>query len=387
MKAIINGKLVFPERIIDGNVLIEGGRIVAAGQVDIPPDAEILDAAGLYVGPGLIDQHTHGYQRHDLGISVNDDPAGTAREHLKHGTTTYIPSSDYGDAGTTQLEMIRRCIDVIEHDPGTTIPGIHLEGPFINKRYGSCPERALDYSDEMCERFFALAAPYVLHCTYAPELPDAPRLEEKLRKYGIRPAIGHTEAGPADIERAVARGATIFTHLYDANGNYLGMAEAAKRTQHPQECTADIALSIPGMYYELICDAHGFHVSRVNVNAALRAAGEDHIILITDAFVEPSDGMGKNLDPESDVNYDFRGTLSGSRLTLARAARNFMRFTGADVRVAFKCAATNSARALGLYDRVGSIEAGRLANILLVDAGFHVKRILLRGEEIPDLRD
>ena len=141
------------------------------------------------------------------------------------------------------------------------------------------------------------------------------------------------------------------------------------------------------MYYELICDAHGFHVSKVNVNAALRAAGEDHIILITDTFVEPSDGMGKNLDPESDVNYDFRGTLSGSRLTLARAARNFMRFTGADVRVAFKCAATNSAKALGLYDRVGSIEAGRLANILLVDEAFHVKKILLRGKELPQIRD
>ena len=94
MKAIINGKLVFPERIIDGSVLIEGGRIVAAGQVDVPADAEILDAAGLYVGPGLIDQHSHGYQWHDIGISVNDDPAGAARGHLLHGTTTYIPSSD-----------------------------------------------------------------------------------------------------------------------------------------------------------------------------------------------------------------------------------------------------------------------------------------------------
>ena len=81
MKAIINGKLVFPERIIDGSILIEGGRIVAAGQVDVPADAEILDAAGLYVGPGLIDQHSHGYQWHDIGISVNDDPAGAARGH------------------------------------------------------------------------------------------------------------------------------------------------------------------------------------------------------------------------------------------------------------------------------------------------------------------
>lgn len=382
MKAIINGKLVFPERIVEGNLLIEGDRIVAAGRIDVPEGAEVIDAGGLFVGPGLVDQHSHGYQEGLCGVSVNDDPRAAALGHLRHGTTSYVPSSDYGDSEQIHMQMIRRCIDVIENDPDTSIMGIHLEGPFINRHYGSCPENAMLYSDEVCERLFSLAAPYVLQCTYAPELETAPRLEAKMRKYGIHPAVGHTEAGPEDVERAIANGANIFTHLFDATGNYLGVAESAARTQHPQECTSDIALSIPGMYYELICDAGGLHVTKTNINAAFRAGGEDHIVLITDTFVEPSDGMGKNLNPDNDVNYDFRGTLSGSRLTLDRAARNFMHFTGADVRVAFKCASTNSARALGIDHKVGSITPGHLANLIFVDSGFYVQKIFLKGKEI-----
>ena len=386
MKAIVGGKLVFPERIIEGNLLIEDGRIVACGRIDVPKDAQIIDAEGLYVGPGLIDQHSHGYQHCLEGISVNEDPGAAARSHLLHGTTSYVPSSDYGDPEAVQLEMIRRCIREITQNPDTSIVGIHLEGPYINKKYGSCPDHALEYSDEVCERFFSLAAPYVLQCTYAPELPSAPRLEEKMRSYRIHPAIGHSEAGEADIERAAANGANVITHLFDATGNYRGVAESAKRTQHPQECTSDIALSIPGMYYELICDAKGLHVSNANVNLAFRAAGEDHIILISDAFVEPSDGMGKNLDPSNDVNYDFRGTLSGSRLTVARAAQNFRKATGADIRVTFKCAATNAAKALGLYGRVGSIEPGRMANLVFVDEDFRVRKVFFKGNEIEAAR-
>lgn len=387
MKAIVNGKLVFPERIIDGNLLIEDGRIVAAGKIDVPEHAEVIDAQGLYVGPGLIDQHSHGYQRGLNGISVNTDPGAAAKGHLMHGTTSYIPSSDYGDSEEVHIKMIERCIKEIEHNPDTSIVGIHLEGPYINRRYGSCPENAMEYDEDVCERIFSLAAPYVLQCTYAPELKTAPSLEEKMRKYRIHSAIGHTEAGPEDVERAIANGANIITHIFDATGNYHGIVEAAKKTQHPQECTADIAMAIPGLYYELICDSNGLHVTKSNINLALRAAGEDHIILISDAFVEPSDGMGKNLDPNNDVNYDFRGTLSGSRLTLSKAVRNFIKFTGADIRVAFKCVSTNSARALGIDQKVGSILPGRMANIVFVDQDFHVKKILFKGNEISEVWD
>lgn len=379
MKAIVNGKLVFPDRIVRGNLLIDGERIVASGSIDIPDGAEVIDANGLYVGPGLIDQHSHGYQQYGEGIRVEDDVIGAANGHLKHGTTTYIPSTDYCHTLDEQLKVIDDCAAAVKAG-NSPIMGVHLEGPYINKLYGSHSDAAMDYADEVCEEVFSRAAGVALHCTYAPELPDAVKIEEKLRKYKITGAIGHCCAGPNDIERAVANGARIVTHLYDATGHYIGVEESARMTQHPQDCTSDILLSIPGIYYELICDSQGAHATKYSICKALRAAGEDYIVLISDTTVREQVGEAK------DINFNEIGMLSGSRLCIAMAAKNFMKFTGADIRVTFKCASTNAAKAMGLYCEVGSIDAGKLANLVFVDEDFVVKKIFFKGQEVPEIR-
>lgn len=379
MKAIVNGKLVFPDRITAGNILIDGERIIASGDIPVPAGAEIIDAKGLYVGPGFVDQHSHGYQQYGEGIRVEDDPVGAAAAHLKHGTTTYLPSTDYSDTLEEHLRIIAICKRAIS-DGNTSIMGLHLEGPYINQRFGASSDTAMCYSDEVCEKIFSEAAAAARHCTYAPELPDAPAIEEKLCKYGITGAIGHTCAGPRDIERAVARGARIVTHLYDATGHYLGLEAAAKLTQHPHDCTSDILLAISGLYYELICDSQGAHATRYSVCKAYRAAGEDHIVLISDATVHEEAGEVR------DINFNERGQLSGSRLCLAMAAKNFRSFTGADVRVTFKCASTNSAKAMGLYGEVGSIDAGKLANLVFVDENFTVHNVIFKGTALPEIR-
>lgn len=381
MKAIINGTLVFPDRMFKGNLLIDGEKIVSAGQFDIPEAAEIIDASGLYVGPGFVDQHSHGYHQCGKDVVVGQDPVAVAFEHLKHGTTTYIPSTDYSDSLDATATLIKRCKEAILRGD-TPIMGIHLEGPYINKKYGADSASAVDYFDHECEELFRLAAPHALHCTYAPELPDAPKIEEKMIRYGINPAIGHCAAGPKDIERAVARGARIATHLYDAMGHYIGIEEAAKMTWHPQDCTANILLGIPGLYYELICDSLGAHVTKYCIREALRAGGEDHVVLISDATAMPH-----TASRTGDINYNESGTLSGSRLCLSIAARNFRRFTDADIRVTFKCVSTNSANALGLSHSVGSIHVGKYANIVLVDDDFNIRKVFFKGNEVKEVHN
>lgn len=382
MKAIINGKLVFPEKIVEGTLLIDGEIIAGAGDVEIPADAEIIDAQGLYVGPGFVDQHSHGYMKGKEIFPANDFPAEAALGHLKHGTTSYFPSSDYGDSEETHFRFLKNCVNAIKNEPKTSIAGIHLEGPFINAGYGSNSEKVLSYTDDLCERLLTEGEGYVSQMTYAPELPTAPKLEEKLTKYGVVHAIGHTCAGPDDIERAVANGATVATHLYDAMGNYMGVEASAKRTQHPQDCTADLVLTFPGIYYELIVDENALHATQYSVRRTLRTAGEDYVVLISDCFCEPF----PQKDDNADVNYDKAGTLSGSKLSVARAAKNFKKFTGVDHRVLFKVASTNSAKAMKVYDKVGSIDAGKFANLVFVDEDFDVKRIFFKGEEIQEVR-
>lgn len=388
MKAIVNGKLVFPDKICEGTLIIDNGKIVAGGDVQIPEGAEIIDAKGLYVGPGLLDQHVHGYSSCGERIDVIHDTKGVAERHLKHGTTTITPSTAYSCTKEDFLKIVEQC-NVLADDRNSTVAGIHFEGPFINASKGANSHLAWEYSDEVCDMIFTAAKGNVLQCTYAPEMPWAERVEAMFQKYGILPAIGHTCADPDSIYRAVEKGAKIVTHLFDAMGNY--RENPAETTGDPQDCVSDIVLSIPDLYYELICDSRCVHVTAVSQRQTLRAAGEDYIILISDCTGRASVLNRSEFPPEDirsaeDLNFNLSGQLSGSSLTTAMSAQNFKRTTGADIRVVFKCASTNSAKALGIYDSVGSIENGKDANIIFVDEDFNVKEVYFLGEKVEDVR-
>lgn len=391
MKAIVNGKLVFPDRVCDGVLLMEDGKIVDCGeQVAVPAGAEIIDAKGLYVGPGLLDQHLHGYSSCGDRIDVINDAKRVAELHLKHGTTTITPSTAYSCTKEDFLKIVDQCVALAE-DRNSTVAGIHFEGPFINASKGANSHLAWEYSDEVCEMIFEAAKGHVLHCTYAPEMPWAEKVEDYLIRYGVIADVGHTTTDAENFDRAVKKGAKIVTHLFDAMGNAKGVAEAASTTGDPQNCVSDIALSIPDLYYELICDSRAIHVTEVSQRMTLRCAGEDHVIVISDCtgratVLNRSDYPPEDPRSAEDLNFNMLGQLSGSSLTTAMSAQNFKKSTGADVRVTFKCASTNSAKALGLYDRVGSIDAGKDANIIFVDEDFSVKAVYFLGEEVQDIR-
>ena len=98
MKAFVNAKLVFPDEIREGNILVENGKILASGDVLVPQDAEVIDLKGQYVGPGLFDIHNHGYLNVKTGeaYTAMKDPISMAKGHLRSGTTSITPSVSYG---------------------------------------------------------------------------------------------------------------------------------------------------------------------------------------------------------------------------------------------------------------------------------------------------
>ncbi len=388
MKAIVNGKLVFPDRITKGVVLIENGKILASGEdVSVPDGAEIIDAGGLYVGPGFIDQHLHGYSTLER-IDVINDVRAVAEKHLLHGTTSVTPSTVFSATREEFYNVISGCNEAIR-EGNTNIIGIHFEGPYINPKHGANAHLAWEFSKEECDAIFKAADGNVLHCTYAPEMPYAEDVEAALLKYGVIGAVGHTRADPDSIYRAVAKGAKIATHLFNGMGRYVDYPENAARD--PQDSVSDILFSIPDMYYELISDSRCIHATKVSQRQALKNAGEDHIILISDctgraAVLNRNDYPPEDKRSAADLNFNVRGQLSGTCLTVSQAARNFKKTTGVDIRVLFKCASTNSAKALGLYDRVGSIESGRDANIVFVDEDFFVKEVYFLGNKVENTR-
>ncbi|MBQ0145852.1 MAG: N-acetylglucosamine-6-phosphate deacetylase [Lachnospiraceae bacterium] len=390
MKAIINGKIVLPERIIEGTVLTDGEMITAVGDISVPDGAEVIDAGGLYVGPGLIDQHVHGYHQFDEGFDIIDNTRAVADAHLRHGVTSITPSPSYSLRMERYLEIIRQCNEAIE-EGHNSIVGIHLEGPYINPRMGAGRKYAWKYSDEAFTRLFEESRGNVRHCTYAPEMPFAENVEDIINRYGAVMDIGHTMADPESIYRSVRKGLKIVTHLFDATGNWQGI-HASDMTGDPQDGVSYVTLGIPDLYYEIISDSRGIHVTAPSQRLALKCAGEDHIILVSDctyhkrADQNPEEYPDSDLRSAQDINVSREGRLFGSRLTVADCAANFMKATGADIRVVFKCAASNSACALGLDDRIGSIAPGKKANLVFADEAFKIKTVIFEGERIPEVR-
>lgn len=385
MQAIVNCKLVFPDGIREGNLLMEDGKIIAAGEVTVPEGAEILDAQGAYAGPGLVDIHCHGYAQageKPVFFSTMEDPAAVAAHHLRHGTTSLTPTMGYSATREAFLEGIRLTREAMKEE-NSSIVGLHFEGPYINPKYGSHSDKAWRFSVEAAREILDAAGEDLRHVTYAPEMPGAVQLEDMLRERGIVADLGHTEMDPESAERAAAKGARIITHLFDAMGCCRG---AYWQGGVSQDAAPIVALAIPGFYYELICDSRGIHVPPYCAKLALRTAGEDHIILITDCVTRvshnPADYPPEDKRSAPDLNFNEVGGLSGSRMVLSGACRNFIRYAGGDIRTAFKCAATNPAKALGLDEKIGSILPGRDANILLVDEAFNVKKVIFRGTEV-----
>ena len=133
------------------------------------------------------------------------------------------------------------------------------------------------------------------------------------------------------------------------------------------------------MYAELICDSGAVHVSATLQKLILKVKGLDRVILITDCnMVDTAAPPG--VEQYQDLSFDPMGRLAGSRLTMDKACRNIMIHTGIGIREAFWLAARNPARAVGLGDTVGTVQAGKKANLVFVDGDFSVKKVMLEGE-------
>lgn len=389
MKAIVNAKIVFPEEIREGTIITDGRKIIAAGDCTAPADAEIIDARGLFVGPGFIDQHTHGYSRFGEAHSVYGDMKAMAYCHLLHGTTSITPSPSYSHTMEEFLTAARECHEEMKNEK-TSIVGLFYEGPFTSPNEGACSTTAWPYSDEACDTIFKAGGKAVLHCTYAPEMPWGESFEKILQKYDIVADIGHTDLSPEDAERAVKNGAKIVTHLYDAMGCCRGR-DSANVTGTLQEQVADILLSIPGLYYELICDSCFMHVKPTSIRLAYRTAGEDCIIVVSDSTGDNIFKYNDRFPADSPVNaedlyYNDAGELSGSRLCEIDCVRNFMHATGADVRVGFKVGSTNPAKALRIFDRVGSVAPGKDADLAFVDEDMYLHKLIFKGDVLEGIR-
>ena len=379
MVCIHNAKVVLETGILwEGVILLDGDRIAAVGErreIEIPADCQMIDAEGAYVGPGFVDIHVHGGNGH----MFDAEPLEAAEHFVKHGETTILATLYYNLSKEGFLDSIKKVqAAMAAGGAGNAIAGIYMEGPYMNPKFGAMPERN-KWKGAIAEEAYKEVVDTVGTDAYVWSVaPEREGIEEFVKYAGkVNPhavfAVGHSEATPAQVRKMKRYGLRLQTHCMDATGNYSEWV--GTRGAGPDEA----CLTDPDMYAELICDSGAVHVNKDLINLIVRTKGVDKVILITDSFVSDLPAPEK-LKHITDLIFDENCWLSGSKLTMNVACRNIMSHTNCGIAQAFLMASRNPARAIGLEDEIGTIEAGKRADLVFVDDVFNVKKVILGGK-------
>ncbi|WNI30166.1 N-acetylglucosamine-6-phosphate deacetylase [Streptomyces sp. ITFR-6] len=367
---LAGAQVVLPTGTVEnGRVVIEGTRI-AAGPA---PDAPSLDLSGHWIVPGFVDMHNHGGGGASFTSGTVEDVLTGVRTHREHGTTTLVASTVTGEmdflAGRAGILS-----ELVEQGE---LAGIHFEGPFISPcRKGAHSEGLLrDPDPAEVRKLMDAARGTAKMFTLATELPGGIESVRLLAEHGVIAAIGHTDATYEQTVEAIDAGATVATHLFNA------MPPLGHRAPGPIAAL----LEDERITVELIND--GTHLHPAALQLAYHHAGAHRVALITDAMdaagfgdgqyqlgplaVEVKDGVARLVEGNS---------IAGSTLTLDTAFHRAVTIDRIPVGDVVQSISANPARLLGVYDRVGSLEPGKDADLVVLDADFALKGVMRKGE-------
>ncbi|HVJ06888.1 MAG TPA: N-acetylglucosamine-6-phosphate deacetylase [Acidisarcina sp.] len=343
----------------------------------IPSSAEHIDFPGCTLVPTLFDIHTHGAMGHDVMEATPEALTAIGHFLASHGVGAFLPTTMSAPMDTLlhSLEGLAKLIG--KKTNGSRPLGIHLEGPFLShpKRGAHPSDWLLPPSVKVFDRMWHAAQGHIKVLTVAPELPGAAELTAHATKLGVRVSIGHSDSGSIEAREVIAAGASSATHTFNA----------MRPLDHRHPGVLGVALTTDEIYAEIISD--GVHVDPAVVKLFWRAKGPDRAILVTDAMSATGmpDGTYRLGDLPVVVENGkclYEGVLAGSVLTLDRAVRNFRDFTGAEWSQAIAAASRNPARMTGLDDRIGSLQPGRWADIVVLSPEGKIVATMLSGRVV-----
>ena len=365
---IKNAKVFVGKEFVDGDVRF-GSTIEAVGTLEGAAD---YDAAGCYVIPGLVDIHTHGAMGEDFS---DGNPAGMqpmADYYAAHGVTSFLATTM-----TLKEETLTPAMHTIrdfKRQGGAKCAGIHLEGPFLcyAKRGAQAAENLHKPDADLFDRLNAASGGMVKLVTVACEEEGA---EAFIRNVSQKctVSLGHSTADYDTAMAGFAAGATHATHLYNGMPSFL----------HRAPGIIGAALD-SGASVELICD--GLHIHPAVIRATYKMFG-DKLNLISDSLrcAGMPDGdyeLGGQPITMKNGKATLTGTdtLAGSSISMLDALRNVAKF-GLPLEAAVYAASTAPAQAAGLSD-IGAIEAGRAADLLVLDKDLNLKAVFINGEKL-----
>lgn len=375
MKAIVNGKIILPDSIVEGRALLFDEKIAGLSET-VPEGAEIIDAKGRYVAPGLVDIHIHGYLGEDTSDGSVEGIRKMAEGIVKNGVTAWLPTTmtvSYDDLRRA-FDAVRVLMDKKNNPKGAQIMGVHAEGPFINPSKKGA--QAVEYIRPADAPFLIENSDVIRIVTIAPEMPGAlDCIREVTEKTSILMSMGHTAANYETAKAGIEAGVRHATHLFNA----------MTPLNHRDPGVVGASLADDRVSTELIADT--FHISPDLFGLVAKVKG-DNLVLITDCTRAGGLEDGEYTlggQPIFVKGIECRladGTIAGSVLKLNNAIRNMRDHTSLPLEQIVRMASINAARCIGLDKTKGSLEAGKDADIILADENFAVSETIIAGETV-----
>ena len=377
LKQIINGRVLTPQGWIEGgSVVIEGNKIKAVKECNcLEEGAEVIDAKGCVVVPGGIEMHVHGGGGRDFMEGTEEAFRVAVDAHLQYGTTAIYPT-----LSSSTIPMIEKAVetcDKLMQEPDSPILGLHLEGPYFNPKQAGAqiPEwikaPVAEEYEPLLEKSKCLK-----RWDEAPELPGSIDFIKSCCKHGVLPSIGHTRATYEDVHAANEAGMTHATHFYNA------MPVVYKNREFKVAGTVESIFAEENMTVEMIAD--GIHVPPVMLRMIYQIKGVEKTALVTDSLACAATHGDAAFDPrvileDGVCKLADRSALAGSIATMDRLIRTCVQQAGIPLQDACRMASETPAKIMGVYDRKGSIEAGKDADIIMFNDDLELTFVMQMG--------
>ena len=313
------------------------------------------------------------------------------RAHLRHGTTTVFPTTTTGSPAQIQ-RMLDACLAVRQQwtpEDGARIAGVHLYGPYFAPQKVGChaPEGRRDPAAQEYEAYFSQGIVRIATC--AAELPGAEAFYRAARARRCLITCGHSNATWPEMARAFKAGMRHVDHFWCAMSSV-----ASLRAQYgtPMQASMEqFVLAHEAMSTEVIAD--GQHLSKQLLQFAYQAKGPARLCLVTDAnraldqppgryrFGPSEDGSW--FESDGKVGFVPGAGLASSVVALDTMVRNMKSLTSAPLHDVVRMATLTPAERSGIARRTGSLEPGKQADIVVLDARLRVKRVFVDGVEAP----
>ncbi len=375
MKAIKGGKIILKDRIVDGCALLITDVIEGIVPEDkIPDGAEVIDARGGYVSPGLIDLHIHGYLSKDVCDGEEESIRTISKGLLANGVIGYLPTTM-----TVDMQVIRKALETcrgLQEESrdwdGSIILGCHAEGPFISESKKGAQDAKYILPPDAA--FVKEYADIIKIITLAPETDrdDFAAIREICRDTDVVVSMGHTSADYDTAMRSTEAGVRHATHLFNA------MTPLTHRGPGVVGAALNCDISC-----ELIVDT--VHVNPSLYNMLWKLKGR-RLCFITDCL--PAGGLpegeytlgGAKIIYKDDICRLEDGTIAGSVLHLNKGIWNVYKNSSMPLYECVNCSSLNPATAIGIDKNKGSIEIGKDADIIITDGEFNIQKTIIGGK-------